>query len=62
MRVLEAGRHSPHSILHVMTQVGLSSLLPEEVGPVAGVEIGHDEGKFGERKHVVVELRSLAGN
>ena len=62
LRVVEVGRHSHHSIVYVMTQVGLSSLLREEVGPVTGIEIGHDEGKFGKREHVAVELRSLAGN
>ena len=62
LRVVEVARYSHHSILYVMTQVGLSSLLRGEVGPVTGVEVRYNEGELVELEHVGVELRSLAGN
>ena len=54
--------YSHHSILYVMTQVGLSILPHGEVGPVTGVEVGYDEDEFVELEHIGVELGSLAGN
>ena len=60
LRVVEVSGYCHHNILYYMTQVGLSRLLHEEVGPVTGVEVRYDEGEFDELEHVAVELRSLA--